>query len=469
MIFAAIPYLISFLCGLALVRLILKEYSSSLFLSGVLAAGTGLGISSHLTFLSFLVFNQLNRPFVIIIHIVVLAVLVLLDFINRKKQKIPVIDINQQRVLSLWPLGLFLFLSIPLWYQSNFYAHGGWDAWSTWNLKARFLYYGGEHWRDMFNPILWRSSPHYPLFLPLINVWGWCFQKSAALLIPTLTSFIFSLLSVGLLFTGLKRLTRSYYSLIPTIFLLTLPLFHKLSYSQYSDNVLGFYLLAGLVCLIFSGTEKNKGFAFLGGLFLGFLSFAKNEGLIAAVLIGGWALIYFLFFTEKNMRWILCKHLCIGAIIGGLPTLIFTLFYAPDNITFINALSSPNATLLPRVKMIFSFYLVEMTAPIWNLLVHTHILKFDILADPKWRGWWIALVIILILNWKRAFDKRTIIVPLFLASYMAIVTFYYFLNVYFEIGWWLQVTLHRILFAILPATLFWGFGSLWLDKEGDNS
>lgn len=30
--------------------------------------------------------------------------------------------------------------------------HGGWDAWAVWNLKARFVFRGGEAWTNVFSP-----------------------------------------------------------------------------------------------------------------------------------------------------------------------------------------------------------------------------------------------------------------------------------------------------------------------------
>ncbi|MBN2438901.1 MAG: hypothetical protein JXL20_09920, partial [Deltaproteobacteria bacterium] len=51
---------------------------------------------------------------------------------------------------------IFAFLKEP---------HGKWDAWLIWNMHARFLFRGGEHWRDAFASGLDWSHWDYPLLL----------------------------------------------------------------------------------------------------------------------------------------------------------------------------------------------------------------------------------------------------------------------------------------------------------------
>ena len=51
--------------------------------------------------------------------------------------------------------------------------HGKWDAWLIWNMHARFLYRGGDAWREAFASGLDWSHWDYPLLLPLSIVRGW--------------------------------------------------------------------------------------------------------------------------------------------------------------------------------------------------------------------------------------------------------------------------------------------------------
>ena len=51
--------------------------------------------------------------------------------------------------------------------------HGRWDAWLIWNMHARFLFRGGDHWRDAFASGLDWSHWDYPLLLPLAIARSW--------------------------------------------------------------------------------------------------------------------------------------------------------------------------------------------------------------------------------------------------------------------------------------------------------
>ena len=85
-------------------------------------------------------------------------------------------------------------------------------------------------------------------------------------------------------------------------------------------------------------------------------------------------------------------------------------------------------------------------------------------ASTKWHGIWIIIIVCTFIGIKRIFSRNLLIIPLFLAAYIGIITFYYYLNTWFPIDWWLQVTLSRILSSLLPLILIWYFYSLWTKK-----
>ena len=74
--------------------------------------------------------------------------------------------------MTIWP-ALALLLPIGALAVVTFMAasrvalHGDWDAWSQWNLRARFLYRGfPDEWRNAFRAVLSWSHADYPLLLP---------------------------------------------------------------------------------------------------------------------------------------------------------------------------------------------------------------------------------------------------------------------------------------------------------------
>jgi hypothetical protein len=71
--------------------------------------------------------------------------------------------------------------------------HGGWDAWMSWNLRARFFFRGGEHWRDTFSNLFWGANPEYPALLPSIVARFWQYCASDTTLAPALVAFLFTL------------------------------------------------------------------------------------------------------------------------------------------------------------------------------------------------------------------------------------------------------------------------------------
>ena len=256
-ILTLLPHLFSFLLGFFALSIINhKEKNIPSVIYFVLSLSIGLGISAQITFLSFILFNSLIPFFILSFNLLLLFTLGYYYFLQN-----PVSCWNKVKIKKKIPQTIFLIaatfiLLIPLLKHSQFYVHGGWDAWSVWNVKAKFLYLGGSSWDNMFQPILWRSSPHYPLLLPLINVWGWIFTQASVYYVPQLTAIVFTILVVYFLCFAIKDLTKSPLSFIPALLFLSSPFVIKQCISQYCDLIFGFYLLSASYCLL--KAKENK-------------------------------------------------------------------------------------------------------------------------------------------------------------------------------------------------------------------
>ena len=435
------PYIISWLIGYLLLYC-LQDRDRPLppALHFFLAIGVGLGVSGQIAFWGFMLFKKFAPGFILGGNLAVLAGLAGWAAWRVRGRIWKWINLREFHWTQLIPYLILCAGAYPLWRHGHFYVYGGWDAWATWNLKAKILFLSETGWTTIFDPVLWRSSPHYPLQLPMINCWGWIFKEEAEFITPVTTAFVFSFATVGVLYAALARVTRSPFALLSGVILLTSTMYIKLSLSQYADIVVAYYLLAAVVCVVLAKTENNAGYAVAAGLSLGFLSFSKGEGLIAAGIIGLLALPYF-FYKNKPARQV-WMHLYIAAVAAGIVTVIFTFFVAPKSTTFINGLfSETNPVTWFRVRAIFSFMLVELVSPTWN-------------------GLWILLVLGMLLGAGTCFRRNLIIIPAFLIGYIAIISVYYFVNTYFDnsrILWWLQVSLHRLMYATLPSVIFWVF------------
>ncbi len=445
-----LPFLISFLIGFLALKLICpsdKPFFSlfNLSLSGL----SGLGLSAIITFTSFLFFNQFHQIYIVLTHLFILLGLTYFNLHFIKKWKDYYAEWRNLSLFNFTEIFIFIILLIPCWIQANTYPYGGWDAWSTWNLKAKFLLLSGENWKIIFDPVLWRSSPHYPLLLPLVNVWGWSLINKPNFQVPIFTTFLFTFFTHGLLFTGIKRLLSTPFAILSISALLTIELYTKLSTSQYCDIVIAAFILTTILMLIIGKIENKTGFFILAGVFLGFLSFTKPEGYLASLLISIIAIAHILL---RNTSPIKQKQLIIFitcTAVSFIPTILFILFLAPKNATFVNGLTSTaNPSTFIRLQFIFAFYLFKLISTKWSFL-------------------WIALLIGLGLSIKKSFNTKALIIPLFLISYIAITTAYYYINTEFEIGWWLQVTFDRVFAALLPLIIFWIFYSVGQLKKSN--
>ena len=66
-------------------------------------------------------------------------------------------------------------------------------------MHARFLFRGGDHWRDAFASGLDWSHWDYPLLLPLSIARGWQYMGGESLSVPAVMAFVFTFLTLGLL------------------------------------------------------------------------------------------------------------------------------------------------------------------------------------------------------------------------------------------------------------------------------
>jgi hypothetical protein len=405
----------------------------------ILSIGIGLGLSGQIVFYCLLINEAYSAALVGGLHAALIILLVLFN-LQRYKQ-------NPKRPKTAWTLdrttlvglGVVLVLILPLWREAHFFPFGGWDAWSCWNLKARFIFFGGENWKNMFDPSLWRSNNHYPFLLPLINVWGWMFYNEATVTVPMFNAIAFSLLTALLMFAGVARSTAHRFAAVPALLVFSLPFVNKLSISQYSDIVVAFYFLAALSSLVQAKREDHAAWAILAGLSVGLISFAKTEGMVAAAII---TMLAFPFLGGKLFR-----SFAGAALVAFLPTLIFKCAWHPANVAFVNGLASADSpSSVMRLQAVFIFLAVE-------------------LVSPKWCGLWILLLIGLVLGARNSFRPDRWIAPAALFLFLAAALGYYYLNTYFEILWWLKTSLNRVLYTVLPALTWWIFSSLWSPEK----
>jgi hypothetical protein len=162
--------------------------------------------------------------------------------------------------------------------------HGiGWDAWTIWNLRARFIFRDGTHWTDAAS-IFW-VKPDYPLLIPATIAQAWTYLGNDTVLIPVLVAMLFTLATVGLTVSSLAMFRSKSQGYLGGLILLGTPFFIKHGMSQYADVPLGFFFLATIV--LFTLHERagaaSRRLLTLAGMAAGFAAWTKNEGLLFLV------------------------------------------------------------------------------------------------------------------------------------------------------------------------------------------
>ncbi len=186
--------------------------------------------------------------------------------------------------VSLFALAVAFYAAIT---RAIVHPHGeGWDAFSIWNLHARFLFRSGSPWRDGFSSLIPWSHPDYPLLLPGAIAHFWTYLGNETQAIPAVIAIVFTFATVGLLFSSLAMLRGRIAAMLASLALLTTPFFIEQGTSQYADVPLSFFILAAIVLLCLhdafaqnesSGTNR---LLLLAGVNAGFAAWTKNEGLL---------------------------------------------------------------------------------------------------------------------------------------------------------------------------------------------
>jgi hypothetical protein len=276
-------------------------------LKASLAAGLGLGLTAEIYFLWLWTTGASRRslPFV---EATVLAALAAGFFLFRRRRSGRSGDVPEAGEASggarLRPTprilaAAFAIALVPACYALlSAFLHepqGGWDAWMSWNLKARFFFRAGDHWRDAFSGLFWGANPSYPVFLPSAVARSWLYAGREIELTPALVGALFTAATVALASSALGLLRSGGQAFLAGLLLVATPFLVEQGAAQTADVPLGFFLLAAIasICLQEKLSPGGGGLLALAGLSAGFAAWTKNEGLlfVAALLVSAfWVL-----------------------------------------------------------------------------------------------------------------------------------------------------------------------------------
>jgi len=190
------------------------------------------------------------------------------------------------RLLSISFLIIMLCFILSFLLRSVVNPHGWEDAWAMWNLKARFIFRGGDNWRNTFSNLLSWTSRDYPLLVPLSIVRIWSYLKNDSTIAQILVAALFTFSTVALLISSLSVIRSRSTGLLAGLVLMGSRYFLKTGAYQIADIPLGFYVLSTIVLLSLKERfDSNYRFLIVAGAMAGLAAWTKNEGLLFLLVV----------------------------------------------------------------------------------------------------------------------------------------------------------------------------------------
>lgn len=341
MINLAFSFLVSFLLGFLAVRFFIRDKTMSM---PFIAMGLGLGISSILLFIWMVITGSVSN--FVYFELGFLLILALLScFMPRSGQVLAIPGQQSNNRFVFWALsvsfGLIIIVSIisSFFYYSNYsYDDNYLDSINFWLGKAAFFFRSeGHHWSDILNSgnhLL--NHPDYPLLLPNSIARTWVYAAEENLLGPTLLSFIFVILTAGVVFFAVKALAGRHHAILAGILLVSNYYFLQTGFRQIADVPLSFYMLCTLCLIMLERRTQSENLFYIMGFAAGLCTWCKNEGLLFFALV---VLVRFVLFLPiegfSKVKADFTKFF-MGAAAVLCVLLFFKMNYAVENDLFVN-------------------------------------------------------------------------------------------------------------------------------------
>ncbi len=448
-----LPFLLAFAIGSLLFQWIKRpSLQINASLNAMLSMALGLGLCATLTYASLFVFGGFHRTGILGLHVGLLIILL-----------IPNLKPFIQNLRSIkWTMSWLSPLAWLAWglvaYVIHFMAlthpYGEWDAWALYNMKTKFMIAAGPQWQSIFNDLHWYTQPDYPLLLPSINVFHHAISGQDIPAVPMSTSIVLALMIGWLLFAAIREITGTIVAFAGSLVLMVNPFYIFQSTAQYADTLLGYYLLASIVCIHLTFLKHSKPMALISGLMLGYMTFSKNEGIVMSILLiimfGLYTFTRRLPLVRKRQALSLIGCLLIGYLLTSSPTIILKLFIAPKNKDIFGGLSA-----------------VHMKFLNWDgFMLIVNAFKYE-LTHKRWAFIWGFLAFLFVAANRKIVYKECKIYLTFFVLYMTVLCFIYLTTVNFELSWRLKSTVHRICYYLLPSLLFFCYYALFRKKLDD--
>lgn len=423
----------------------IKSIRHNFLIRSCLGVGFGFGIISCFFFLWLLVFPTSNM-FIMIEVLFSLCFFAIYFYITKSRSS----SVSQEKEVEPAPITksyrvisacFYIIFAVSI---ANFILftllspHGGWDAWVTWNMRARFIFRGGNYWRDGFSCLLGWTHPDYPLLIPALIARSWKYVGYETVMIPILLSVIFVFATAGLLFSSVAILRNRSQAFLAGLVLFTVPLFAGYGASQYADVHISLFFLAAIVIFFIHDKflQNRHGILLLAGMAAAFSAWTKNEGLLFIIAISVARSVVII--PVRGFKIYLKQMLYFT--IGLLPVLIIVIYFKKQLAPFSDLLFQQSPQLFMTRLLDSTRYLKIIYELIKELL------KF---AVP------VLIIYLLCAGIKIEKEEKTsaatslIVLSLMLAGYLLI----YVISPR-NLDWHLKTSLERLLLQLWPTAVF---------------
>lgn len=443
---------LTFFLGFAFCHLILINVKSiNLRLLLNLSLPIGIGISSSI----FIFFNLLGLSHWFIFFIELLTAIYFLVKFNSKRQN--AIHYQFERFslnkLLLTPLLLIttllysysLLMDVSIFFfESVRNPHGLWDAWSCWNIIAKFIARAPHDWPTLLHQMnAIDFHPDYPLLQRGFIARSWLLTGNETVWIPIISAFVFCFCTIGLVTSSVSVLSQNKTDgLIAGLVLLCSPFYMVMGFSQYADNTVGYFYLATIVLLTLARKTPavKPNLLIAAGVTSGLAAWSKNEGLMFILCLFTAQLTRLLFCNYKTLFQEL-KYMSLGILPVLLLVLYQKIFIAPPN----QIVAAQGSETLVKLQDISRYEAV------WNYFKY----QFGIFGSWMTNPWWLFLIGIIIkggINF-RGYNYS------FISNFTWLIlmaTGFFFVEVITPLGlqYYLSTSVHRLFFQLFPSFIF---------------
>jgi hypothetical protein len=208
---------------------------------------------------------------------------------------------------------------------------GNWDAWATWNLRAKFLAGPGGAWRYALSPLLNNTHPDYPLLLSAFVARVWKASGALDTIAPGVTGLLFFAALIALLVSAVALLRSTASALLAGLVVFSTTSLLVWAPAQYADIPLAFYFLAAIALLFLEPSETSGGQPAMlwAGLCAGLAAWTKNEGVVFLGCLVAVCIVSTLWRRRSRADLLRVGWLLAGAALGVFLTLWLKFFLAP--------------------------------------------------------------------------------------------------------------------------------------------